>query len=231
MRINSLKISVRGPLHILEGKPNQDATLVKAVPTGWLAVVCDGMGSRPSSGKGAAVACKAVFDTVKASSFAIDGKDLIKSIYQLWLSYLGDTKPIDAVTTCLFCWVSHSGDARFFQLGDGMIITSELQTTNGTSVGFGNETTGLGKSTKFSDWKVSSHNLAQIEFVALLTDGISEDIQPDMEIDFVSHISNSITGKSKRQTKTWLKDELRNWATPNHTDDKSIALLVLEHDK
>lgn len=231
MRINSLKISVRGPLHILEGKPNQDATLVKAVPTGWLAVVCDGMGSRPSSGKGAAVACKAVFDTVKASSFAIDGKDLIKSIYQLWLSYLGDTKPIDAVTTCLFCWVSHSGDARFFQLGDGMIITSELQTTNGTSVGFGNETTGLGKSTKFSDWKVSSHNLAQIEFVALLTDGISEDIQPGMEIDFVSHICTSITGKSKRQTKTWLKDELRNWATPNHTDDKSIALLVLEHDK
>lgn len=224
MRINSLNISVRGPLHILEGKPNQDATLIKTVSTGWLAVVCDGMGSKPFSGKGATLGCKAVFDTVKANSFAIDAKDLIKSIYQLWLSYLGHTKPTDAVTTCLFCWVSHSGDARFFQLGDGKIITSKIQTTNETSTGFSNETTGLGKSTKFSDWKVSTQNLAQIEFVALLTDGISEDIQPGMETDFVSHICTSISGKSKRQIKTWLKDELKNWATPNHTDDKSIGL-------
>jgi serine/threonine protein phosphatase PrpC len=230
VRADQLTVSVRGPLHISEGKPNQDSSLIRAVHNGWLAIVCDGMGSKPFSQIGSKQACRAVIDTVKSSPFTIDSKELIKSVYQRWLSYLGAIKPHDAVTTCLFCWLSRDGRIRSFQLGDGLIVVSNVQSKSNES-NFGNETTGLGKSTKFSDWKVQSFTLAPGDAVALMTDGISDDISPGMETQFMNEICNQINGKSLRQAKSWLKNELKTWATPNHTDDKSIALLVLKHDK
>jgi serine/threonine protein phosphatase PrpC len=231
VRADQLNVSVRGPLHISEGKPNQDSSLIRAVHNGWLAIVCDGMGSKPFSQIGSKQACRAVIDTVKSSSFTIDSKELIKSIYQRWLSYLGAIKPTDAVTTCLFCWLSRDGRIRTFQLGDGLIVVSNVLSKSNDSNNFGNETTGLGKSTKFSDWKVQSFTLQTGDAVALMTDGISEDINPGMETQFMNEICNRINGKSFRQAKVWLKNELKAWATANHTDDKSIALLVLNHDK
>jgi len=231
VRSNRLNVSVRGPLHISEGKPNQDSSVVRTLHNGWLAIVCDGMGSKPFSQIGSKQASRAVIDTIKASPFSIDSKDLIKSIYQRWLSYLGKIKPNDAVTTCLFCWLSRDGELRTFQLGDGLIIVSDEVPKSNDSNNFGNETTGLGKSTKFSDWKIQSVNLRSGDAVALMTDGISEDINPGMETQFMNEICNRINGKSYRQAKVWLKNELKTWATPNHTDDKSIALLVLKHDK
>jgi serine/threonine protein phosphatase PrpC len=231
VRADQLTVSVRGPLHISEGKPNQDSSLIRAVHNGWLAIVCDGMGSKPFSQIGSKQACRAVIDIVKSSPFTIDSKELIKSVYQRWLSYLGAIKPTDAVTTCLFCWLSRDGRIRTFQLGDGLIVVSNVLSKSNDSNNFGNETTGLGKSTKFSDWKVQSFTLQTGDAVALMTDGISEDINPGMETQFMNEICNRINGKSFRQAKVWLKNELKAWATPNHTDDKSIALLVLNHDK
>jgi serine/threonine protein phosphatase PrpC len=228
---DQLTVSVRGPLHISEGKPNQDSSLIRAVHNGWLAIVCDGMGSKPFSQIGSKQACRAVIDTVKSSPFTIDSKELIKSVYQRWLSYLGTIKPTDAVTTCLFCWLSRDGRIRTFQLGDGLIVVSNVLSKSNDSNNFGNETTGLGKSTRFSDWKVQSFTLEPGDAVALMTDGISEDINPGMETQFMNEICNRINEKSFRQAKVWLKNELKAWATPNHTDDKSIALLVLNHDK
>ena len=231
VRADQLNVSVRGPLHIAEGKPNQDSSLIRAVHNGWLAIVCDGMGSKPFSQIGSKQACRAVIDTVKSSPFTIDSKELIKSVYQRWLSYLGAIKPTDAVTTCLFCWLSRDGRIRTFQLGDGLIVVSNVLSKSNDSNNFGNETTGLGKSTRFSDWKVQSFTLEPGDAVALMTDGISEDINPGMETQFMNEICNRINEKSFRQAKVWLKNELKAWATPNHTDDKSIALLVLNHDR
>lgn len=228
MNFNRLNVSVKGPGHLLCGLPNQDASYVSYVPSGWLAVVCDGMGSKPYSQIGARQACRAVADTIKKSSFSIGSKDLIKAIYQLWLTYLGRTKPNEAVTTCLFCWLSHEGEARTFQLGDGLIIISDKAHDNAETNSFGNETTGLGKSTKFSDWNVTDHKLKPGDVVALMTDGISEDIYSGMEMEFLYEIYKNIENKSIRQAKFWLKNEFRNWATPNHQDDKSLALLVLK---
>ena len=73
-------VSVIGPGHIINGQPNQDSTLVKRVPSGWLAVVCDGMGSKPHSDVGSRLACLAAFDVIKAVDFSIESKALIKRI-------------------------------------------------------------------------------------------------------------------------------------------------------
>lgn len=225
--IRHLSVSVIGPGHLLNGQPNQDSVLVKRVPSGWLAVVCDGMGSKPHSDVGSRQACRAAFDVIKTVDFSIESKPLIKRVYQKWLNSLGDIKASEAVTTCLIAWVSESGELRAFQLGDGLILTPQKTTEKLDTNDFGNLTTGLGKSKQFSDWQVTQQQLSVGDVIALLTDGISEDLNQGMELDFANSIVESTNGKSIRQAKAWLKNEFRNWGTPNHTDDKTLALLVL----
>ncbi|GHF02047.1 PP2C family serine/threonine-protein phosphatase [Thalassotalea profundi] len=225
--IRQLSVSVIGPGHLLNGQPNQDSVLVKRVPSGWLAVVCDGMGSKPHADVGSSQACRSTFDVIKAVDFSIESKALIKRVYQKWLNSLGDIKARDAVTTCLIAWLSDSGELRTFQLGDGLILTSQQTTEKLDTNDFGNFTTGLGKSKQFSDWQVTQQQLTVGDVIALMTDGISEDLHQGMELDFVNSIVESTKGKSIRQAKAWLKNEFRNWGTPNHTDDKTLALLVL----
>jgi serine/threonine protein phosphatase PrpC len=227
MSIRHLSVSVIGPGHLLNGQANQDSVLVKRVPNGWLAVVCDGMGSKPHSDIGSRQACRAAFEVIKTVDFNIESKSLIKRIYQHWLDSLGDIKASDAVTTCLIAWVSDEGELRTFQLGDGLILTPQQATEQLDTNDFGNVTTGLGKSKQFSDWQVTKQHLKVGDVIALMTDGISEDINQGMGLAFVNSIAESTNGKSIRQAKAWLKNEFRNWGTPNHTDDKTLALMVL----
>ncbi len=225
--IRNLSVSVIGPGHLLNGQPNQDSRLVKRVSSGWLAVVCDGMGSKLHSDVGSREACRAALDVIKMVDFSIESKALIKRVYQKWLNSLGDIKASDAVTTCLIAWVSNRGELRTFQLGDGLILTSQQTPERSDTNDFGNITTGLGKSKQFSDWQVTKQQLSVGDVIALMTDGISEDLYQGMELDFANSIAESTKGKSVRQAKAWLKNEFRNWGTPNHTDDKTLALLVL----
>lgn len=225
--IRHLSVSVIGPGHLLNGQPNQDSVLVKSVRNGWLAVVCDGMGSKPHSDVGSRQACLAVFDVIKMVDFSIESKALIKRVYQKWLNSLGNIKASDAVTTCLIAWVSDSGELRTFQLGDGLILTSQQATEKLDRNDFSNITTGLGKSKQFSDWRVTQQQLSVGDVIALMTDGISEDLHQGMELDFANSIVEITNGRSIRQAKTWLKNEFRNWGTPNHTDDKTLAVMVL----
>ena len=227
VNVQQISVSVIGPGHLLNAQPNQDAVLVKSVPTGWLAVVCDGMGSRSHADFGSKLACRAAFNIIKKVKFTIESKELITLIYQQWLESLGRVKANDAVTTCLICWLTHQGELRTFQLGDGLILTSKKKLEHIDSNNFGNVTTGLGKSRKFSDWQVTQQKLSKGDVIALMTDGISEDINQGVEMEFVNAISERIKGKSIRQAKTWLKNEFKTWATPNHTDDKSLAILVI----
>lgn len=227
VNIQSVKVSVIGPVHVHSNTPNQDAVMISKVPTGWVACVCDGMGSRKNSDIGSRLACEVVSKVVKKSVFTISDKELIKLVYQTWLDSLEATKPNDAITTCLFAWLSHYGEVRTFQLGDGLILPYSKIQSDKNGDGFGNETTGLGKSKYFSDWITDKYHLGNNTFIALMTDGISEDLQNGAETDFVLEIINQSKAKSARQFKFWLKNELKNWATPYHTDDKSLAILAI----
>mgnify|MGYP000070367844 CR=1 FL=1 len=225
--ISHVSVSVIGPGHIVNRQPNQDSVLVKRVPSGWIAVVCDGMGSKPQSEIGSKLACRAAFNVIKGVDLNIENKVLIKLIYQRWLNTLGDIKPSDAITTCLICWLSDTGELRTFQLGDGVILTSQQAFKPTDSNDFSNITTGLGKSKHFSDWQITQQQLNQGDVIALMTDGISEDIKQGMEMDLIKVIVESTKGKSIRRAKTWLKNEFRNWGTPNHMDDKTLVVMVI----
>ncbi len=229
MKVTSLAVSVKGPGHIANGLPNQDACFVGKVNSGYLAVVCDGMGSRSKADIGAKQACRSVRAVVASSAFERDNRELIRDVYQHWLDNLKTIDPTQAVTTCLFVWLGHNGRLRTFQLGDGVIMTVPygVVTKAAESQSFGNQTTGLGFAKKFSDWQVTSQTLKPGEAVILMSDGISDDLLPSMELDFANTIIQRCHRYGLRRRKSWLKNELVDWATPHHLDDKTLALLTL----
>ena len=219
--------SVRGPGHIARKQPNQDAVLTRNNRHGWLAVVSDGMGSRLHADIGSRAVCQAVLRSTRQCKFNTSDRDLIQCIYQNWLELLGEINPNDAVATCLVAWGLKSGKCRLLQLGDGVILFSTKEQgvlKSRAENSFGNETTGLGLSRKFSDWSCKETKLSAIgQGVVLMTDGISDDIE--QIYDFTPAVIASLRGKGIRYGKRWITRELENWPTPFHTDDKTIAVI------
>ena len=62
--------SVRGPAHRRAGQPNQDAWLSRQNRAFALAVIADGLGSRPHAAAGSRAACRAVAEAARAWSAA-----------------------------------------------------------------------------------------------------------------------------------------------------------------
>jgi serine/threonine protein phosphatase PrpC len=219
--------SVIGPGHIASGQPNQDAILIRHWNNSWLAVVSDGMGSRSHSDLGSRCVCRAVLAAVKSLSFDVSDKDFIRFIYRCWLSLLGDTSADDAVATCLIAWGASSGETRLFQLGDGAVIYNGCDRgvlISRADSAFGNETTGLGVSHKYSDWCCRKILLSsERNAIALLTDGISDDV--DDSAGFLEYTAMQLRTKGSRYGKNWILKQLEDWPTPAHTDDKTMALI------
>jgi serine/threonine protein phosphatase PrpC len=216
---------VIGPGHLLDGSPNQDAYLTRKFARGFLLVVCDGMGSKTLSHIGSKMACQAVNEIIGEASFLTDSREIVEGIYRRWLKLLGSISHRDSVTTCLFCWGDGSGRVRSFQLGDGLILARGLAQPEIRS-GFGNETTGLGISKKYSDWRVGDFHLGPGDAAVLMTDGISEDLAAGSEVQLLSVMRDSFQTMSSRRVKKQLQKELLAWPTPSHLDDKTIALAI-----
>lgn len=228
--IKLISVSEIGPAHIEASLPNQDFAKTAFNKNRWAVCVADGMGSRAHSDIGSRLAATVATSSLLSSSETISSKDLVLNIYRSWLSELESQciSSSDAVTTLLCAWGDNSGHFRYMQLGDGVICSSNGLVVNDNSLDFGNETTGLGLSKKLSDWRFGEGQLTDHDVLILMTDGISEDI---LDIGaFASSVKNYVVNKNRRRVKTWLQTELRNWATPCHTDDKTLSMVVF-HDK
>lgn len=227
MRFKAYAATVTGPRHQRLHQENQDAVLVRIWRDQWLAVVSDGVGSRLHADIGSQMACASVCHIVRGSKFNEPDRSLILSIYRNWLDRLGHIEPDDAAATCLFAWGLRTGETRLFQLGDGAIFyhTNRFGSIkNSDEMKFSNETTGLGISRKMSDWMCDRVTLTDpTHAVALMTDGISDDLVNEEQLLPILH--TSLNKKSPRLGKKWLKKQLYDWDTPHHTDDKTIALV------
>ncbi|WP_321405617.1 PP2C family serine/threonine-protein phosphatase [Tolumonas auensis] len=225
--------SVRGPAHILDTLPNQDALLLRKLgKLGALAVACDGMGSRPHADIGAQKACEAVQLAIKKlGATGFNPKLLIPEIHRQWVQLVQPLRTQDAVTTCLFAWVLPDGRAFVAQLGDGLIYCRTNKGTwllSSTDKTFGNETTGLGLARKLSDWRwqLFEEENKTLE-ITLMTDGISDDVLPESHSEFSSTLHRILGSKSPKNAKKWLKRQLNNWPAPLHGDDKTLAAIYL----
>lgn len=224
--------SVRGPLHRREGRPNEDAWLHARGRFGSLAVVCDGLGSRPNARAGARAACIAVREAVSLWSKADDAplSYLPHLVEVLWRLRLHPTAPSSAATTCLLALSTPKGACILGGVGDGLVLVRTgaaievIVSERGED--FANETRGLGASTGPRAWTLAALPPADMERVVVLaTDGVADDLVPERFDGFCDWLIDSFRPLAPRERHRKLAAELRAWPTPGHLDDKTLAVV------
>lgn len=223
--------SVRGPEHRRTGLPNQDAWLSRLTHGTSLAIVCDGLGSRPHSATGSRAACLAVADAVRhwAAQPKVPPEMLLRLVHALWNVRVHATGRDACATTCLFAVVTKDGRLLLAQLGDGLVM---LKTPLGTTTleppsdRFGNTTTGLGIAADVREWRVHFEpNFTGTASILLATDGVADDLLPEKRTDFLTFLIDQYGAQSARQRSHAIAKQLRAWPTPRHLDDKTVAVL------
>ena len=221
-----LASSVRGPAHVQDGLPCQDAWLAVSDPQAVLAVVCDGLGSRPLSHLGSNAATRAARDAWRLWRKSTVGsvEDLIRLVEIAWRIRLDAVSPSDAATTLLMYAEDGHGRAAVAQLGDGLIARqSRSGQTNcypSQNEPFGT-THALGAPHLLSDWRYELvPPLSEGELLLLATDGVSDDLEPATLSEFASWIREDL-GVRPNPSRA-LRAELRNWPVPGHRDDKTL---------
>lgn len=221
--------SVRGPSHVRDGLPCQDAWLAVADTRASIAVVCDGLGSRPDSKAGSRAATLAARDAWRLwrRSPVGSAEDLIRLVEVAWRLRLEATPPSAAATTCLIYAEDGHGRAVLAQLGDGLIarrgsdgsVTVHPARTDGFGL-----THALGAPHTLADWSFAlSAPLAPGDALVLATDGVSEDLEPGRLGDLACWIIDDLA--SRPGPGRQLAHELRNWPVPRHQDDKTLLVM------
>ncbi len=224
----STGVSVRGPDHASKDEANQDALGLWGWKNGRIAVLSDGMGSRPLSQIGSRLACLVTRRAVRARTNLDDIKSLVAQVYRLWLQML-PIPPSQAACTLLFAISLPDGDTVLAQLGDGLIAYRTggkfhiLTTERG---GFGNQTEALGISKSWSDWRAVRMRFSQPgDGVLMTSDGVSDDLVPERIEDFFRMVHRECRKRTHRQAKRWLRNQFEAWPTPGHSDDKTIGMI------
>lgn len=226
--------SVRGPEHRREGLPNQDAWLGRSSRKLALAVVCDGLGSRPRSATGARAACRAVGDAARLWGEVPDAPPdlLLRAIHANWNLRVHADGRDESATTCLFAMATADGRILLAQLGDGLVL---LKTPGGTTSleppaeRFGNATTGLGIASDIREWRLHLEpNVTGAASILLASDGVADDVLPEKREDFLNFLVSQHGPRPALARTRALTKELRDWPTPRHRDDKTVAVLWTE---
>ncbi|MEO7332271.1 MAG: protein phosphatase 2C domain-containing protein [Minicystis sp.] len=230
MSLRVVGASVQGPAHARAGERNQDAWYARAGRTGALAVVADGMGSRPAAREGAnaaVAACRAAFRDWAPSPTG-NGEDLVRLIEVLWRLRLGQTPSRDAATTCLVCALRPDGSGVALQLGDGLLgildASGVFTAVSPERDGFSTTTLALGVPHGLRDWIIEP--LGQFPpgaALLLATDGVADDLVPEKRSGFLRWVVEEI-GASVSPSRA-LGRALRTWPVPRHLDDKTVVAI------
>lgn len=229
MILKGIGVSVIGPTHIQEGLPNQDSLSLRGHKGGWIASVCDGLGSHEYSDYGSKMASLSVQEVFRYLPTDMALTDFNKHIHKCWNDKIESVLLPRASTTCLYSSVLKNGDVIVGQLGDGMILYKESgrfhQFTPEREV-FSNQTIALQSKYCEKDWHNTRCKFTQSgDGIILMTDGISDDLKPDVLPGFFNAIFQLATDTARRKAKIWLHKEFEEWSTPKHGDDKTLAAI------
>ena len=230
MSLSSFGASVTGPGHLRDGLPNQDAWGHASVAGGRVVVVADGLGSKPHSDKGSAAACRAVPEALRIWTRHPHAAPelLLGMIHMVWRARLGRTPQETAATTCLFAFMREDGSGLLGQLGDGLALVLEggrvYSHQPRGSADFSNRTRALGVTRQLGAWKLDVLEPAE-RTVVLCTDGLADDLLADKYTEFAQWVEEDLAPLPAAQRWRRVATELRNWPTPHHIDDKTLAVL------
>ncbi len=225
-----------GPRHQRNGVPNQDALIRFGGAYGDGMVVCDGMGSKPYADFGARSACKTIPQALQIwlnEPHATD-EQLLRLIHIVWNMKVQGKGANDCATTCLFAFAPASGgEILLAQLGDGLAVYHSaehgLRRLTPDVGGITNRTTALGVATSLEEWHFARIPAADDATILLATDGVSNDLLQETIGEFTFGLRDQLQNLTAQQRTAFLKNELQNWPRPEHSDDKTIALMWRGH--
>lgn len=224
--------SVIGPLHVKTGIPNQDSWIVRRYKWGNVAVVSDGLGSKPHSDHGSRAACFAVIEAAKSYQNNPNARiiDILRLIHANWLVKIAPFSPCDCSATCLFS-IHIKGTITLGRLGDGMIAAfgetenNCLILSDNKQDSFSNYTNSLQQEFKADLWETAIIDSSECKAVVLCTDGISDDLMPDKQMNFAQELYYTYSNLNSEERNKDIKRWLNEWPVPGHSDDKTIACL------
>ncbi len=219
-------VSQIGPLHIKNGVPNQDSSVVKEYSWGIVGVVCDGLGSKKYSHIGSSALTKSIVQASKIFDFSKDIKLFEPLVRSLWNINIYPYSQDETSTTLLFVivknekvYIGRVGDGAIAVFGKNSLLIEEDKDS------FTNYTTPFGRETLI-DWQI--YDELEVDYIVICSDGISEDIKRDKLLDFFEkyllNYKNVSSSKRTYEIKKWLG----NWPVRGHTDDKTIVALLKE---
>ena len=227
--------SVRGPANAFKKKLKQDAWRIFHRKWGILAVVCDGLGSKKDSRIGAIEGCLAVNDMINdvlindPESNPLDHLSLIE---KYWLKRVYPLDPLDCMTTCLFCLLTPKGWIGA-QMGDGLLAfrsqEGQIYSCQPSKESVFNFTSCLGAQEGGPEWqKLGPYSPESIQSLLLATDGVSDDIPKSQITSLLKSIVQEYRSMSGAERYQHLRNELINWPTPHHLDDKTLLAIWSE---
>lgn len=229
MKFSACGASVIGPRHLDLGEPNQDALVLSGCEGGWVAAVADGLGSRPRSDLGARRACQVSRRVLRGLASEVSLRAALPRIHDLWLNEISPITPEDATTTILMARVARNGRVVAAQLGDGALIIrsrGEIHCITPGRTGFANQTWALDAIFRADRWVVAESALVQPgDGVVMMTDGVSDDVRDDSLPEFMDALYENALKRCRRRGRRWIERELRDWATPLHSDDKTLVSI------
>ena len=229
MRFIAFGASVTGPRHLDLCEPNQDAMALTGWQDGWIAAVADGLGSRARSDLGARRACQISRKILRSAPSSLDLPSTLPLIHQQWLEAIEPIAPEDAATTLLLARVTAEGDVHAAQLGDGLLLVrcaGEFRRITPERTAYGNQTWALQFKHMQDKWSTAGGRLTEPgDGLVLMTDGIADDIDQLYLADFFNALYQDLKTRNRRKGRRWLQSELDNWATPQHSDDKTLVAI------
>lgn len=228
MRFVAAGSSVRGPAHLEQDLPNQDAIALRGHRGGWVAAVCDGLGSCSQSHIGSRAASLAVRH-VLSNHEKVKAESIIADIHEHWLGRIAPYPVRNVATTCLWASVGRNGFCSLGQLGDGLILyrsAGRFYRLTPERQGYSNQTLALWGQHESKHWLQAECCLSLPgDGVVLMTDGVSDDLVTDVIGGFFEALSKNISRRGRRAGRRWLQKELEEWSTPLHGDDKSLVAI------
>jgi len=153
---------------------------------------------------------------------------LIGQIHRRWLEML-PVAPSLVPCTLLLAACRPDGDTLLAQLGDGLLaymVGGRFGVLAPPRSGFGNETDALSVSTTWDDWHVARIKMTVAgDGLVLMSDGVADDLVPARREGFLRLLRGECQRRSQRQSREWLRRQLEHWPTPQHADDKTLAMI------
>jgi len=229
MRLLAYGATVTGPRHIDLTEPNQDSIKLRGFSGGWIGAVADGLGSRKHSDIGSKIACQIAEEVLRNANTTIQIDDVLSEVQDQWLKKILPLTPQEAATTLLLFKVDSDGFFQVAQLGDGLLLIRAnglFHRLTPERKGYGNQTEALGVVFKPEQWVCMHGCLAQAgDAIVLMTDGVSDDLDHNQLSEFVDALFVDLQRLNRRTGRKWLQRELKDWATPLHSDDKSLIAI------